>query len=270
MDISMFLPLVLVGCVAGFMAGLLGVGGGLIIVPVFVWWMNSHGLGGVYTQHVAVGSSLAIMVCTSFSSVVAQQKQGSVRWDIFKKLGPAIVVGTLLGAQVAAYIPGRQLQWFFVVFVFMVGIKTFLGRKTGGSRELPGWLGSGLVGSIIGVVSSWIGIGGSTMTIPFMTWCKVPIRQAIGTSSLLGWPIAFFGALGYMVSGQGEVNLPGMVGFVYFPGVIAVALTTVLFAPLGVKVAHRISPKQLKIIFSLLLIAVSGQMLYSLLTHPVG
>lgn len=264
---EVLIPLLIVGCFAGFLAGLLGVGGGLIIVPVMVWMLHALNLGGEYVQHIAIGTSLGVMVFTSFSSTLAQQRNGAVRWDIVKKMAPAMVVGTFLGAAIAGFVPSYALQWFFVVFAYLVVCQIISKKTPIGARHIPGLLGCSAVGTIIGMISSWVGIGGSSVTIPFMSWCNVSIRHAIATSAALGWPVAFSGTIGYVIAGWSIHSLPvGSFGFVYLPAALTLVIATTICAPLGVKAAHALSPAKLKMAFALLLFVVASQMTWSLLT----
>ncbi len=266
-DLSVLLPVLLLGGFAGFMAGLLGVGGGLIIVPIMLWLLNALGIAD-NTQHIAVATSLAVMVFTNLSSAMAQHRKKVVLWPLVWKFAPWMVVGTLLGSGIAQYLPNKGMQIFFVVFALVIAIQTILNFKPKGSRSLPGNLGLSISGSLIGCVSSWVGIGGASLSIPFMLYCNVPMINAVGTSSALGWPIAVSGAIGYVISGWQYTDIShGMLGYVFLPAMMALALGTVTCAPLGVKVAHKLPARTLKLIFSALLIIMASQMLYEILTH---
>ena len=269
LELNILIPLLIVGCIGGFLAGLLGVGGGLIIVPVIVWVLHASHFDGEHIQQIAIGTSLAVMVFTSFSSVLAQNKKGAVRWDIVKGMAPTMVIGTLIGCAIAGYVPSKALQWFFVIFAYLVALQSAVRFAPKSTRQMPGMLGRGTAGTLIGMVSSWVGIGGGSMSVPFMTWCNVPIRNAIGTSAALGWPIAVSGAIGYIVSGMAvSTELPaGSWGFVYMPAALTLVVATTLCAPLGVKVAHKLPPAKLKIAFGLLLFTMATQMAWGLLTR---
>ncbi|WP_047250317.1 sulfite exporter TauE/SafE family protein [Chromobacterium subtsugae] len=254
------------GAVAGFLAGLLGVGGGLIIVPVVLAVLAAAHLGGEHAQHLAVGTSLAVMVFTSASSVRAHHKKGAVDWRIVRGMAPAMVLGTLAGSLLAGWIPGRALAWFFVVYAYAVAAQMLIGKQPRAGREMPGRAGQGAAGGAIGMISSWVGIGGGSMSVPLMSWCNVPVHTAIGTSAALGWPIAVSGALGYLASGWRAQGLPwGSVGFVYLPAMLALMLMTVLCAPLGARAAHRLPVARLKKAFALLMVAMASEMLLRLL-----
>ncbi len=266
LSLSLFAVLLACGAVAGFLAGLLGVGGGLVIVPVVVGVLQAAALGGDHVQHLAVGTSLAVMVFTSFSSVLAHHKKGAVNWQIVRGMAPVMMLGTFAGSLLAGLIPSHALQWFFVVYAYVIGLQMLSGAAPKASRGLPGRVGQGTAGGVIGMVSSWVGIGGGSMSVPFMSWCNVPVHTAIATSAALGWPIAVSGALGYLSAGQGVANLPwGSVGFVYLPAMLALMLMTVLLAPLGARAAHALPVPKLKKAFAVLMLVMASEMLYGLL-----
>ncbi|MDO5639381.1 MAG: sulfite exporter TauE/SafE family protein [Neisseria sp.] len=266
-DIQIILLMLLVGGFAGFVAGLLGVGGGMIIVPVILWVLQLQGLGALeHAQHLAVGSSFAIMVFTTFSSAWAQHKKGGIDWSVVRRMAPGMVAGVLLGAALSKYIPKSGLQIFFIVFVVLVALKTLLDVKPKPSRSLPGRAGLGAAGGIIGLLSSWVGIGGGSLSVPYMIYCNVPVIRSVGTSAALAWPIAVAGAAGYLYSGWNVPNLPeGAFGFWYLPAVAVLSVVTVLFAPLGVKVAHKLPPEKLKLAFGMLLLVIAAKMVWNVL-----
>lgn len=260
-DVSLLLPLAGIGVVAGFLAGLLGVGGGLIIVPAMVWVLEAAGVTH-QVQHLALGTSLAVMVFTSFASVRAHHARGAVDWSIVKRMAPAMIVGMLVGSQIAGWIPSHDLKWFFVVYAYVIALQMLADKKPQGGRPLPGPLGLWSSGGVIGVISSFVGIGGGSMSVPFMSWCNIPLKRAIATSAALGWPIAFSGALGYMASGWGRGDLPAYtVGFVYLPAVATLCLITMATAPMGARLAHRLPVAKLKKLFALLMVVMASQLL---------
>ena len=263
-DVSLLLPLAGIGVVAGFLAGLLGVGGGLIIVPAMVWVLEAAGVTH-QVQHLALGTSLAVMVFTSFASVRAHHARGAVDWSIVKRMAPAMIVGMLVGSQIAGWIPSHDLKWFFVVYAYVIALQMLADKKPQGGRPLPGPLGLWSSGGVIGVISSFVGIGGGSMSVPFMSWCNVPMPRAIATSAALGWPIAVAGAVGYVISGWHAPDLPpGAVGFVYLPGLFTLSVVTVLVAPQGARLAHRLPVSRLKKVFAGLMAVMATQMLWTL------
>ncbi|MDR2489227.1 MAG: sulfite exporter TauE/SafE family protein [Desulfovibrio sp.] len=254
------------GSVAGILAGLLGVGGGLVIVPMITYAFSAQGIVGEYTHHLALGTSLATIVFTSVSSFMTHHRNSAVLWSIFAQVTPGILIGTFLGSKVAATMPTSWLKIFFVVFLLYVATQMLLNIKPKASREMPGFLGSSAAGGIIGVVSSLVGIGGGSLSVPFMTWCNVPMHKAVGTSAAIGFPIAVAGALGYLLNGAGIPGRPDYtLGFIYLPAFFGIACASVFTAPRGARLAHRLPVSKLKKAFACLLYCMAAQMAYSLL-----
>lgn len=253
------------GLFAGFVAGLLGVGGGLIIVPVLSFVFAAHHFPDAYLLHLALGTSLASIVFTSISSFRAHHAHGAVNWKIWREVTPGIITGTLLGSVLAAHLSTHFLKVFFVIFLFYVGTQMILDIKPKASRDLPGLPGMFGAGNVIGAVSSLVGIGGGTLSVPFMTWCNVKLHQAIGTSAAIGFPIAVAGAAGYVANGLRVDGLPEYsLGFIYLPALAAIAVASILTAPFGAKLAHRLPVKKLKKIFAVLLYTLGVRMAWSL------
>ena len=277
------------GLIAGFIAGLLGVGGGLILVPVLSWVYAHQGFPAEYNIHMALATSLATIVLTSIASLRAHHRHGAVRWQAVRRIAPGIVLGTLAGAIAAAGLPDFGLRLFFTVFLFYAASQMLFGLapaarsrglnngsadvslhrnsvfKPQAHRQLPSWPGMTAVGAAIGLISSWVGIGGGTLSVPFLSWCNVRFQEAIGTSAAIGFPIAVSGALGYALSGQTADNLPAWsLGFVYLPALAAVAATSMLSAPWGARLTHRLPVARLKKIFAGLLYILALRMTYSL------
>ena len=254
------------GLFAGFVAGLLGVGGGLILVPALAWIYAQQGFPAEYNIHMALGTSLATIVLTSIASLRAHHAHGAVRWAVVRRIAPGIVLGTLVGAIAAAWLSDKGLKWFFVVFLFYAATQMLFGFKPTAHRQLPGWPGMTAAGSVIGLVSSWVGIGGGTLSVPFLNWCNVRFQEAIGTSAAIGFPIAVAGTVGYALSGQMATGLPEWsLGFVYLPALAAIAAMSWLTAPFGARMTHRWPVARLKRIFAGLLYLLGLRMLYGLL-----
>lgn len=254
------------GCLVGFLAGLLGVGGGAMTVPILVMVFTARQFPHEHLLHLALGTSLACIIFTSASSLRAHHSHGAVNWDIFRRFAPGIAVGTLLGALVAGFFPTRVLTIIFVVFVFYAASEMLLDRKPKPHRQLPGVLGMTGAGLAVGVASSLVAAGGGFATIPFMTWCNVKLHQAIGTSSALGLAIAVPGTLGYVYTGWQAAPLPrGSLGFVYLPALAFFVIGSTLFAPLGARTAHRLPVERLKKIFAFVLYMLALKMLSTLL-----
>lgn len=266
---SQMLPIILVylgvGGVAGVLAGLFGIGGGLVIVPMLVLTFTWQAIPQESMMHIALGTSMASIMFTSVSSFMAHNRRGAVYWDIVKRIVPGIIVGTLLGTYVASHLSNKFLKGFFVVFLFYVASQMILDRKPKPSREIPGYAGMFGVGNVIGVVSSLVGIGGGTLSVPFMMFCNVAVHRAIGTSAAIGFPIAVAGTVGYIVNGLGAADLPPLsLGYIYLPALVGIVVASVITAPLGVKLAHALPVARLKRVFALLLFVVGTRMLIGL------
>lgn len=249
------------GIVAGLAAGLLGVGGGLIIVPVLIYAFASLGFSSDVLTHMAVGTSLATIIITSAGSVYQHHKKGAVLWSVLTWFALGLALGALLGATLADVLHGRLLQILFGGFAILIAVQMAAGFKPKASRELPGNLGLTFTGGLIGVVSAIFGIGGGSLSVPFFTWCNVKMQQAVGTSSAGGMPIAVAGAVGFMVTGWDEPVPEFSIGYVYVPALIGIALTSVIFAQVGARLAHRLPAATLKKIFAGLLVAVGIKLL---------
>lgn len=255
----------LTGLFAGFLAGLLGVGGGLVIVPVLTFILSAQHFSPAHILHLALGTSLASILFTSISSLRAHHAHGAVSWDVVRGITPGILTGTFLGTVLAAQLSSNFLKGFFVVFVYYVAAQMLLNIKPKPSRQLPGWAGMFGAGNVIGSVSSLVGIGGGTLSVPFMTWCNVKMHQAIGTSAAIGFPIALAGTVGYVVNGLGTPGLPDYsLGFIYLPALAGLVFASMLTAPVGARMAHRLPVPQLKKVFAALLIVLGTRMLASL------
>lgn len=254
-----------IGAAVGFFAGLLGIGGGAIMVPLLVMLFEAQGLPRTHILHLAVGTGMASMLFTSLSSMRAHAVRGVVRWDLAFSLTPGILVGGLLGSATTAWISTQVFASLFTVVVFFAATNILVDRKPKPSRQLPGAIGSMLVGVVISFLSTLAALGGAFLTIPFALYCNVPMLQAIGTAAIVGFPIALAGGIGFIVSGWGQIGLPQhSIGYVYMPAVLGITLASVLTAPLGAAVAHRLPTKRLKRIFALLLYGLAAKMLVSL------
>lgn len=255
--------LLALGLLVGFLAGLLGVGGGMMMVPAMTWLLVGQGMTSGPAVKMAVATSMATILFTSLSSVRAHQRLGAVRWPIVGALTPGIVGGGLAaGAGAFALLKGQGLALVFSIFIGYAALQMLLDRKPSPARALPGRAGLAVAGAAIGFVSALLGAGGAFLSVPFMTWCNVPPRHAVGTSAALGFPIAVASTAGYVVSGwQLPPALPGAFGYLYLPGLFIVALGSVVTAPLGARTAQRIDVRLLKRIFAVLLFALAASML---------
>lgn len=263
--LTVILTYCLLGAIAGILAGLLGIGGGLVIVPMLVFAMELQNINNDVIMHMALGTSMASIIFTSISSFMAHHKRGAVLWPVVQRIVVGIFIGTFLGSCLAGGLSTGFLKAFFGVFLYFVASQMILGKKPKPSRELPGTPGMFGAGSIIGAFSSLVGIGGGTLSVPFMVSCNVPIHKAIGTSAAIGLPIAVAGTIGYVFNGYGVEGLPAYsIGYVSIPALVGIAGVSIFTAPLGVKLAHSLPVAKLKKIFAILLFAVGTKMLLSL------
>jgi len=261
-DPTLVLVLAVLGTITGFLAGLLGIGGAMLMVPVITFLLRSRGYPADITAKIAVATSLATICFTSMSSVRAHQKRGAVRWDLVRLLAPGLVIGALGGAHLAVTLPGAWLAIFFGVFLIVSGTQMAIDRKPKVSRSLPPPALTGGVGLAIGTLAALVGAGGAFMTVPFMTWCNVRIHEAVGTSAALGFPIALAGTLGYLWAGRDLPALPWTAGYLYLPALLFVSVASILLAPAGARMAHRLDVRLLRRLFSVVLYALAGYMLW--------
>ena len=264
MDLSPLLvaELLALGVVVGFLAGLLGVGGGMMLVPFLTFILQQRGVDSGAAVKMAIATSMATILFTSISSLRAHHRLGAVRWNLVRGLAPGIVLGGVLaGGSVFAVIKGQGLALFFAVFIGYSALQMFRDRKPRPGRQMPGWAGQGAVGATIGFLSALLGAGGAFMSVPFMVWCNVPIRHAVGTSAALGLPIAAASVAGYVFSGWGlPAALPGAVGYLYLPALGIIALASMCMAPLGARTAQGMDVAKLKRLFAFLLLGLAAYM----------
>lgn len=264
LDPLVVLALAALGLTTGVLAGLLGIGGGMMMVPFLTLLLGARGLGPDLAVKMAIATSMATIVFTSASSVRAHHQRGAVRWDLVRGLAPGIVIGALLASLgVFSLIKGSSLAVVFGLFVLFSATQMFLDRKPAPSRQMPGWAGQTLAGSSIGFASGLVGAGGGFISVPYMSWCNVPIHNAVATSAALGFPIALANVIGYAASGQTVAGLPpGALGYIWLPALLVIALCSVLTAPLGARAAHRLPVKKLKRVFAVILYLLAAYMLF--------
>lgn len=268
LTITMILALLALGTFGGFMAGLLGVGGGMVLVPFLTMLFAWQKMPADLVVHAAIATSMGMIVFTSLSSMRAHHKKGAVMWSVVYSLVPGIILGGLLAGGVAfRFINTAWLALFFAVFVGYSAMNMLRNKKPQPSRQLPGMAGRTAVGTGIGFISGLVGAGGGFLSVPFMVWCNVSIRNAVATSAALGFPIAVGNSIGYISSGIETVGIQdGMLGYVYWPGLLVLITMSVLLAPVGAKCAHSWPVDRLKRIFACLLFSISAYMLYKSLT----
>ena len=256
--------LALLGVGTGFLAGLLGIGGGMLMVPFITIIMVSRGVVPDLAVKIAIATSMATIIFTSISSVRAHHRRGAVRWDIVKRLAPGIVVGSIIGSLgVFALLKGSYLAIFFGLFVSFSATQMFLDKKPKPTRQMPGAAGQFAAGGVIGFLSGLVGAGGGFISVPFMTWCNVAIHSAVATSAALGFPIAVANVLGYVVSGWNLQDLPaGSFGYIWLPALAVIAVCSFFTAPLGAKAAHKLPVGKLKRVFASILYVLAAYMLW--------
>jgi len=259
LEISLYL---LTGTVAGLLAGLLGVGGGLFIVPVLLFLLPVAGVESDQLMTICVATSLCTIVITSISSVVAHQKHQAILWPVFWRFFPGISIGALLGAVVADMVSQQLLKNLFAVSVILIALKMLFHYQPKKASHVPGISGLISAGTIIGGLSAMIGIGGGALIVPLLNFWKTPMAKAVATSAACGLPIAIAGTLGFILTGLDQQNLPAYSsGYVYWPAVVGIISTSVIFAPVGARFAHKISAPLLSQFFAIFLLVVGGKVL---------
>jgi len=255
---------VAIGAVSGFLGGLLGIGGGVVIVPALIVLFDLAGLFGAHdATAVAVATSLACIVFTSLSAALTQMRADMVDWDIVRRWAVFLVIGSFLSGSFAALLPTVVFRGFIGLFLLFVAFVMLTSWKPSAHRQVPGMGFSAVLGTAGGLVSGIAGIGGGNVIVPTLIYFNTPVHRATATSSTLGVPIALAGVLGYILSGQGHETVEWMLGWVYLPAFLAIVAASMVFAPVGVKVAHSVAPLPLRRGFGGLLILVSLRMLYS-------
>lgn len=256
----------LLGAVAGFFAGMLGIGAGLLMVPALNEIFHMQGFATDIALRLALGTSMAGIVFNSLASMRAHHRYGAVKWDVVWRISPGIMFGTLAGSQLVRVLATEVLAMIFAVFLVLIAIQMAVNLKPKPSRALPGALGMGATGGVIGLIMSLIAGGGGVLSVPFLLWCNVDVRRAIGTAAAIGFPIALSGTVAYLIAGQGASGLPPWsLGFIYLPALVGVVLTSSVTARYGADAAHRLPLRTLRLAFSGLLFLVAGRMLLRML-----
>lgn len=253
---------VLLGVFVGISAGLLGIGGGLIIVPALVYLLPLVDVPPANVMSMAIATSLASIIITSLSAAYAHYLKGNINFKIASKLMQAIVVGSLIGAVTAHYLSFEFLTLFFAAMVVVMSLQMMFSMNFASQKPMPSSLGLYFIGMFVGILASLMGVGGGVILVPILTYFSLPIRHAMGIASACGICVALFGSLGFILTGYQQVNLPDWsLGYVYLPAFLAIISTSFIFAPLGVKLAHSLPVIKLKKIFAVLLILVAGKMI---------
>lgn len=260
-----FLAYLGIGALTGFAAGLLGIGGGAIMVPMLVFVFTGQDIAVEHRLHLALGTAMATIIFTSLSSTRAHHSFGAVDWRIARAMAPGILTGAFVAALIAGFVPTRPLALIFSTVVVYAATATFFDLRPKETRPLPGTGGFFGAGAVIGGIASLGSVGGAFLTIPFLAWCSVPLRRAIGTAAAIGFPIALAGTAGYVLQGMRAQGLPaGSLGYVYLPALLLVVATSMLAAPVGARLAHRLPVKRLRLVLALVLYALAAKMLAGL------
>uniref|UniRef100_UPI004048E2A4 sulfite exporter TauE/SafE family protein n=1 Tax=Polynucleobacter sp. TaxID=2029855 RepID=UPI004048E2A4 len=262
MSVNDIVILLLCGGISGFLAGLLGIGGGMILVPFMILVFNHQGFSQDIIVHMAIATGMATILFTSTSAIWAHHRHGSIDWKLVLALSPGLIVGSLIGgSEIFEAINTSWLSLFFAIFIIYSSIQMIVNKKPTAGRDLPGKLGIFLFGVFAGVLASLLGAGGAFITVPFMLWCNVKPHTAMASSSGLGFPIAVSATIGYMYGSWGNPALPpGSLGFVYLPALLCIVVVSIFTAPLGAKMARSLDVAQLKRIFGVMLFILAAFM----------
>ncbi|KAB7889111.1 TSUP family transporter [Poseidonibacter ostreae] len=254
------------GSFVGVVAGLFGIGGGGLIVPILTMFLLSHEFGGDEVVQISLATSIAVISITSISSFRAQHKKKAVRWDIFKMIAPGVIVGTFMFTFVASNINSFYLSVFFSIFMLYAAYKMFFGKKAEGEGTIIGRSGQFFAGFGIGGISALVSIGGGMLSVPYLVKQNIDMKKAIGTSSAIGFPLAISGTLGYIINGYSHTSIDTMMlGYVYVPAFVCIAFASYLTAPIGVNLSHKLPIVMLKKIFGILLLILSIKMMLELI-----
>jgi len=258
-EIILFL---ITGSVAGILAGLLGVGGGLFIVPMLLFLLPYIGIESPQLMTICVATSLATIVITSVSSVLAHHKKGAILWPVFWKFVPGLIIGSLVGSVLADIVSQQFMKTLFGISMIIISLNMIFQFTPSQTRAFPTMPLLSLTCSFIGTLSTMIGIGGGALTVPILSYWKTPIVKAVATSAACGLPIAIAGTIGFIIAGLNQSELPQYTsGYVYWPAVLGIISSSVIFAPIGAKIAHKISAQLLKRTFAIFLLIVGIRVL---------
>jgi len=250
------------GGLVGFLSGMFGIGGGTVLVPVLLILFEVQQFPATHIMHLALGTSMATIVFTSLASMRKHHQYGAVNWAVVHTVTPGILLGTGLGALCATFVPTNGLKVFFALFLCCIAMQILFDLRPQASRQLPGVTGMTITGTLTGWISSLVSIGGGAIMVPFLVWCNVPIRNAIGTSAAIGFPVAAGGTMGYIATGLDTPGLPfPNLGFVHLPSLFWIALASVLCAPFGAKVAHHIQVNLLRKLFAIIMLVLATHLL---------
>jgi len=250
----------MIGVLAGFSAGYLGIGGGLIMVPALAWLFSQDPATAAYAVHMAVATSLSTMLITSMSSIIAHHRRKAILWPLAKDMTPGLLAGAVAGAFLAVSLSTDLLAGAFAIYAAIAGLHLLSGREAKSHVKLPGRPGRSLAGLVIGSVSSLVGIGGGSMTVPWMLWHGCGVRQSVATAATCGYPIAVAGTATFIILGLGQSGVGSLTGFVHFPAFTGVVLFSVMAAPLGAAAVHNSPPLLVRRVFGAFMLLVAWRM----------
>jgi uncharacterized membrane protein YfcA len=260
--LTYFLAYLICGCVIGFCAGLLGIGGGIIGIPLLFMLFTLQGVSDSISMHMAVGTLFATVIMTSIASLLSHFRSGMVLFPVFKKIIWGTMMGCILGIIIANHLNGLYLQRLFGVFLLGLALQYFFKKEIKAKDAMPKIRNIFIATTLIGLLSGLLGLGGGIFIVPYLNWYGISMRNAIATSSACILPVAVIGAVGYMYSGMNVTSsIEYSSGFVDWPAFLGISLTSILFAPIGARVTHSISPVLLKNIFSVFLTFIGVSML---------
>jgi uncharacterized membrane protein YfcA len=251
-----------IGLLAGFLAGYLGIGGGLVIVPALSWLFARDPATADYAVHMAVATSLSTMLITSASSIYAHHRRAAILWPVALNLAPGLLAGAIAGALLAVRLTTDMLGVVFGIYVTIAGLQLLTGKEVKGHKTLPGAFSSGITGGVIGMISSLVGIGGGSMTVPWLLWHGREIRQSVATAAACGFPIALAGTVTFILMGQNKIGFDSAMGFIHLPAFTGVVIFSVLFAPLGAAAVHGSPPVVVRRIFGGFMLLVAWRMFF--------
>lgn len=259
----LLLSYILLGAVAGLIAGIFGLGGGIIIVPALIFTFSYLNFPPEVLTHIAVGTSLSTIMFTSLSTVYVHHKKAAINWSLAFKLSLGMLLGGLIGAYFAELVAGELLQKIFALYSMTVACQMWFSWQPKGVLVIPQKMGLAIVGSGIGVVSGLFGIAGGSLVVPILTLYRIKITQAIATSAVTGFPIALSGSIGYLLTGWDNVALPDYsVGYIYLPATLGIVISSTVFAKMGAKLVHRLPPEKLKKSFAIVLLLVAFKLIF--------
>lgn len=252
------------GAMVGLLAGLLGVGGGLIVVPILLYLLPQLGINNELSAHIAIATSMATIVITSIASVRAHNRHGTIIWWVFRAMTPGVIIGGLLGSYLTHSIPATHLKLIFGFFAMLIAIQMIVKLRPSAQISEPGKVRLALSGTIIGTISSLVGIGGGSITVPYLSFWNTSMARSVGTSSAIGLPLSIAGTIGFIISGYHAPNLPPYsLGYIFLPAFLSIILVSTFTAQIGVKLAQKLSSKVISRIFATFLMIIAFDIFYN-------